>query len=247
MDRCSQRKLFVAWRSPEGQIVPIGELLQIADSEAEIKFEFAYLKSAENAVDQYRLPGFSDLSTRYTSSTLFPTFANRLMPRHRPDYDAFVSRLGLCGPVDPFEVMERSGGRRQTDRIEVFAGPELENGRLEALFFLRGIRHIEGAEERVNKLKVGAPLGLRRDEDNGVNPLALHLLDGDDEVIGYLPDYLVSTTHDLEDLNGQWPNITVEHWNSTDAPFHMRLLCRMSAVWPEGYQPMSGSEFEPVC
>lgn len=238
---CTDRRLFVAWRSPERQIVPIGELRQIEDSSG-LRYEFAYLKAAESALDQYRLPGFPDLSVRYTSGTLFPTFANRTMPRHRHDYDAFVSRLGLCSPVDPFEVMERSGGRRQTDRIEVFGEPSFEDGALTALFFLRGIRHIDGAEDRVAQLAVGQELGLRLEPDNPVNPLALTLHNDGEELLGYLPDYLVDTAHDLLDLNGSLPTVKVDHVNDHDTPFHMRLLCRLTSPWPEGYDPLAKLE-----
>lgn len=240
---CTERRLFVAWRSPQRQIVPIGELLQIED-ETGRRHEFAYLKAAEFTLDQYRLPGFPDLSVRYTSNTLFPTFANRTMPRHREDYDAFVSRLGLCSPVDPFEVMERSGGRRQTDRIEVFGEPAYEHGLLTAHFFLRGIRHIEGAEERVAQLAVGEQLGIRTDPDNPVNPLALTLHDKEDDLLGYLPDYLVDTAHELKDLNGPLPTITVEHVNDRNTPFHMRLLCTLTSPWPNSYQPFA--KFETI-
>lgn len=238
---CTERRLFVAWRSATGQIVPIGELLQI-EGPSGSRYEFAYLKMAEAEIDQYRLPGFPDLHRRYASTDLFATFANRVMPRNRDDYDAFVSRLGLCVPVDPFEVMERSGGRRQTDRIEVFGEPALEQGNLCSLFFLRGIRHIDGAEDRVTKLTTGQTLGIRRDEANPVNPLALTLLDDDSEVLGYLPDYLVDTAHELQDLNGAFPTITVEHINDRDTPFHMRLLCRLTAQWPDNYEPFASFE-----
>lgn len=238
---CTERRLFVAWRSPTRQIVPIGELRQIDDASG-TRYEFAYLKMAEAVIDQYRLPGFPDLHVRYASSDLFATFANRVMPRNRDDYDAFVSRLGLCAPVDPFEIMERSGGRRQTDRIEVFGEPALQDENLSALFFLRGIRHIDGAEDRVTKLTTGQTLSVREDKANPVNPLALTLLDNDSEVLGYLPDYLVRTAHELHDLNGTFPTITVEHTNNRDTPFHMRLLCRLTSPWPDNYEPFATFE-----
>ncbi len=238
---CIERRLFVAWRSPTRQIVPIGELRQIDDASG-TRYEYAYLKIAETAIDQYRLPGFPDLHCRYTSTDLFATFANRVMPRNRDDYDAFVSRLGLCTPVDPFEVMERSGGRRQTDRIEVFGEPALEDDNLSALFFLRGIRHIDGAEDRVARLTSEQPLGIRQDEKNPVNPLALTLLDNHSKVVGYLPDYLVDTAHELCELNGTFPTVTVEHINNRDTPFHMRLLCRLTSPWPDNYEPFANFE-----
>lgn len=88
------------------------------------RYSFAYLKLAERLAHFEPLPGLPDVHRRYDSDQLFPVFANRVMPRRRPDYDLFTARLDLTGDADPFEVLARSGGRRATDRIEVFAAPQ---------------------------------------------------------------------------------------------------------------------------
>lgn len=62
--------------------------------------------------------------------------------------------------------------------------------------------------------------------------------------LGWVPDYLVDHVRDLRTLNGHDPEVTVEHVNGPAAPPHMRLLCRLSAPWPVGYQPFSGPEFQ---
>ncbi len=245
MDRCEERRLFVAWRQTTGHIVPVGLLSQRHHPEGH-SYRFAYLKQAEDALGRSRLPGFPDLYEVYDSESLFPTFANRLMPRSRPDYDAFVTNLGLCTTTDPFEVMERSGGRRETDRIEVFASPNRAGEDLVSLFFARGIRHVSGAEDAVSNLEVGMPLSLQRDPGNEFNAGALHLVDQLGRRLGYLPDYLVSTFHELQELNHSWPEVTVEHLNSKSVAPHMRLLCRALAAWPARYEPFSGPEFEPL-
>ncbi len=114
------RHLYVTWRQPNGQIVPVGRLTQLPGSHRRVSYEFAYLKVAERSEGFELLPGFPE---RYESARLFPLFANRQMPQERPDYDAFVRSLHLDAAADPFMVLERSEGMRATDRIEVFAAP----------------------------------------------------------------------------------------------------------------------------
>jgi len=41
------------------------------------------------------LPSFPWLGEVYTSTYLFPVFANRLMPKNRPDYSSFLHWLNL--------------------------------------------------------------------------------------------------------------------------------------------------------
>lgn len=243
----SQRRLFVAWRNPESrQILPVGLLVQRHDSEA-TAYSFAYLKRAET-FDGFRpLPGLPDLHRRYDSTALFPVFANRLMPRSRADYPDYLTRLVLDVDADPFEVLERSNGTRTTDRIEVFAEPRrTDDGLASSLFFVRGIRHLDGAPEAVERLSEGQTLTIVDDPANPVNGRALLLAGDEQEQIGWVPDYLVEHFHDLRDLNGADPAVTVEHINGPDVAPHMRVLCRVTAPWPDGYQPFSSIEFQPI-
>ena len=34
--------------------------------------------------------------------------------------------------------------------------------------------------------------------------------------------------------------------NPPTAPPHMRLLCRLRAPWPDGYEPLAAPEFQPI-
>lgn len=242
-----ERSLFVSWRDPEsGSIHPIGRLVRRVSSDGET-FSFAYLKLAETLDRFSPLGGLPDLHRRYDSEWLFPVFANRLMPRSRPDYDALASRLDLSGDADPFEVLARTGGRRATDRIEVFAGPERTSaGQSTVLFFARGIRHIDGAPEAVATLRPGDHLTLVDDSENQHNPRAVLLRISDGRRIGWIPDYLVDHVHDLRELNRAEPIVVVEHVNGADAAPHMRLLCRHLAPWPAGYEPFSGPDFQTL-
>lgn len=245
-DQVDERRLYVSWRAPHGSIYPIGMLIR-RRVHGQDRYIFAYLKLAEQLDDFAPLPGLPDLHRRYDSEGLFPVFANRVMPRSRPDFDLLAGRVDLAGYVDPFEVMARSGGRRATDRIEVFSGPvRTADDRASSLFFVRGIRHLPGAAEVVSALAVGDQLVLVDDANNRYNPRAVLLRATDGRQVGWVPDYLVEHVHELRDLNQAEPRVTVEHVNDEMAPPHLRLLCRLDAPWPPGYEPFSEARFQPL-
>lgn len=238
----SERQLYVAWRHPGGSIIPIGILVQRAIGGSQ-SYEFAYLKRAEQLEAFEPLPGLPELDRRYESAQIFPVFANRQMPRERPDYDAFIQQLDLTVEADPFEVLARSEGHRATDRIEVFAAPTLSDGDLTALFFARGIRHIEGASEAITALEVGDVLHLEAEPENPVNQRALLMNSSTGRTVGYAPDYLLDTIYELRQMADGPVQILVEHVNPATSAPHMRLLCRLRAPWPDGYEPLSGPDF----
>lgn len=135
---------------------------------------FAHLKLVEQLADFEPLPGLPDLHQRYDSPRLFPVFANRVMPRTRPDFDLLAARVDLGGVADPFEVLARTGGRRATDRIEVFLAPERSaDNQSSVLFFARGIRHVLGAADAVAALQVGDRLVLADDSGNPTTDVPL--------------------------------------------------------------------------
>ena len=241
------RELYVSWRDPEsGSICPIGRLVRVLGPERE-SYNFVYLKLAERLPGFEPLPGLPDLYARYDSERLFPVFANRVMPRTRPEFDLLAARVDLTGDADPFEVLALSGGRRATDRVEVFLAPErTDDGSSTVLFFARGIRHVLGASDAVANLQPGDRLILTDDPDNAFNPRAVILRESDGRHLGWVPDYLVEHVHDLRELNGDDPVVSVEHVNDDTAPPHMRLLCRLTGPWPDGYVPFSDASFQPL-
>ena len=244
-----QRRLFVAWRDPETRrIQPVGIFVQRAGAHGLTVFAFAYLKQAERLDRFTPFASFPDLHRAYKSEGLFPMFANRLMPRERPDYGAYVERLDLSVNADPFEVLGRSGGRKTTDRVEVFPEPEVDQASRGycCLFFARGIRHVEGAADAVAKLDKGDALTLVDDPTNPVNRRAFLLHDPTGSRVGYVPDYLVEFLRDTRELCHREPEVTVEHVNPPEAPAHLRLLCRVRTCRPQGYEPFSGPEFQAL-
>ena len=144
--------------------------------------------------------------------------------------------------------MARNEGRKVTDRIEVFSPPRpTDDGDLTTLFFARGIRHRPGASEAVTKLQCGDRLALKDDTDNEVNPLAIFIDTTHGGPVGWAPNYLVDTVHELRDLNGHDAlAVTVEHVNPPQVAPYMRLICRLTTPWPDGYQPFSGPDFQPI-
>lgn len=243
------RRLYASWRHPEGLIHPVGILTRRVSDQpgGEVSFRFVYLKSAEQIDGFKHLPGLPELHQVYESPYLFPVFQNRQMPRRRPDYADYVRELDLDVTSDPFEVLARSEGWRATDRIEVFAYPErTPEGDIKTLFFARGIRHLDGAANAVSEVRRGDVLNLVDDPDNEVNPRAMLMSNRTGQTVGWVPNYLVDMIHELRESFDVDVEITAEHVNPETTPPHMRLLCRLRAPWPEGYEPLSAPEFQPI-
>jgi len=199
MTEHTERHLYAAWCRPERLIGPVEMLTRrIVDSRE--SYRFVYLKVAEQLDGFELLPGLPDLYRIYESDHLFPVFRYRQMPRRRPDYGDYLARLDLDLDTDPFEVMARSEGRRMTDRIEVFAHPDrTADGGLTTLFFARGMCHIDGADAAVAKVAAGEHLDLIGEPDNPVNPRAVLLDARTGGRVGWVPDYLVTTIHELRE------------------------------------------------
>ena len=245
MSEHGERRLYATWRNPEGLIRPVGVLTRRSTGDGE-SYHFVYLKAVEQFEGFKCLPGLPDLHHAYESEFLFPVFRNRLMPRRRPDYEDFVQRLALDVETDPFEVLIRSEGWRATDRIEVFAHPErTEDDTLTALFFVRGIRHRDCAVEAVDEVQVGDILELVDEPDNPVNPRAILVSTRTGRMVGWVPECLLETVHELHELTTA-VQVTAEHVNPDTSPPHMRLLCRLQAPWPDGYEPLDGPEYRPI-
>ena len=239
-------RLYVSWQDAERRsFVPVGMLTRSASGE----FEFRYLRGA--AVDPEFRPfiGFPDLHQVYRSTEQFPFFENRLMPRNRSDYTAYLGSLGLAENADPFEVLARSGGRRATDTVEVVAPPTVDpdTGHASCHFLVRGVRHVPGADDAIDRLEIGDHLGTEPDVGNAFDRHARYLLTLDGERVGFVPAYLTEFLSRSAGLHGDGTiNIFVEHIGERSGPSHFRLLCRLVVPWPEGQPPFSGQAFEPL-
>jgi hypothetical protein len=225
----NEQTLFVCWQDPDGRgIHPVGRLLLRGRSP---RYEFRYIEGVRKALEHGFAPffAFPELDAVYVDDDLFPFFTDRHMPRSRKDYMEHVARLGLGPEAEPLALLARSGGRSVTDKVELFPPPEYDPASDTHIyhFFARGVRHIPGAEERIEALKKGDPLKIRPEPENLHNRKAAMLLDDGNGKVGYVPQYL---TEDLDDLlKRARVAVEVERVNRIPAPVHQRLLCRMSA------------------
>ncbi|UUZ43698.1 HIRAN domain-containing protein [Janibacter limosus] len=133
--------------------------------------------------------------------------------------------LDLEPAAEPFEVLERSGGRSATDTLELTPIPD--PGPFEVHFLVHGIRHLDEEEQaRIDTLEPGQSVTLTPEPDNEVDCLAVLVTD-DGHRLGYVPRPLLEY---VRPAMGHPHELTVERINSPAAGFHMRLLVRPG--WP---------------
>jgi len=240
--RPAVRRLWVTWQDPETRAMfPVGCLAELEDG----SWSFWYVQRARTVPGFHAFASFPELEKEYRSTQLFPVFANRLMSPRRPDYPAYLDALNLDERATPFDVLARSS-RRATDTIRVFPDPAVDRstGATEYVFLAHGVRHIEGADDRIGLLRPGDRLELRADPTNPVNSCAL-LLDAERGAhVGYVPDVLLDYVHTVRDHHGA--EVRVDRVNPAPAPVTLRLLCRLTGRWPPGPLPFTGPDFEPI-
>jgi hypothetical protein len=237
--------LFVNWQDETSrQIFPVGRLVTLAGGAG---YEFVYIAAACEAQQLGFAPfqAFPELAQVYRTPELPAFFRNRLLQSGRPDYPQYLQELGLeAVTATPIEILARSGGRRVTDPLEVFAELVPIGDRFEAHFFVRGIRYLEGAEDAALQLHPGDRLRLHHEPSNEFNPNAHLVICHDGQAVGYVPDYLAD---DLKALVEQDSSLRVEvvRVNQPPAPSQQRLLCKLS-ISAEAPRPHRGSRFEPM-
>lgn len=235
-------RLFLAWQDARSRRwYPVGVLTQ----ESGI-FCFAYVEGALEAKRRagfVPLAGFPDFRRVYESADLFPVFHNRVMPASRPDFPQFLKWLGVPrGDAGPMVVLERSGGSRVTDSLEVFGIPEKPVGDLfRCGFFVRGF-----GKSWVESL-AGVTLEARREPENPDDPRAVSvsLVDGEQR-LGYLPRFLAHEVAKIWELTGDAPLVRVARTNAPPAPARFRVYCELEMRWPAGYEPLQDPEYRPL-
>lgn len=242
--------VFIAWRGgglERGEWSPVAKLDRV-DGE----YRFVYTRGACSLSGFNPFPGMPDLREVYRSETLFPMLANRLLSKSRPEYEAWLSWGGFDPrePPDPLAILSVTEGIRQTDALEVFPCP-LPNadGDYQTRFFLHGLRHAKPeAHAHVASLHRDDPLRVEVEDDNPRDPRAVAVLTVDTQRLrlGYVPRYLARDVRAL--LARSEPaeiDLRVVRVNS-QAPLQMRLLCRLSAPWPQDFKLCAGDEFVPI-
>lgn len=240
------KALFVAWQDPTSRRwIPVGRLTYENGT-----YKFVYTRGATESESFTPFGRMVDLNSAYVSDVLFPLFANRVLPKSRPEYSDYLRWLGLDQREhDELEVLARSGGQRATDTLEIFPCPEpTADKHYEVFFFSHGLRHlIPENQARVNELHVGERLFLMRDLQNEHDVMAL-LLRTDDpiSIVGYCPRYYSAEfSRLLGSVDQSHVRVTVEQVNP-DAPMQLRLLCKLTAPWPANFVACATDQFQPL-
>lgn len=235
--------LFIAWQDPETRRwIPVGRLTHGNGS-----FRFEYTRGAKESPNFEPFGWMRNLNFAYESEKLFPLFANRILPKSRPEYGDYLRWLGLNeSESNELEVLGRSGGVRETDTLEIFPCPEPDrNHNYVGYFFSHGLRHLTRENQtRAKTLNPDERLYLIRDVQNEVDPTAL-LLRTENPIafVGYCPRYLSSEFCKLIEQSGtRQVRVSVERVN-VDAPSELTVLCKIVAPWPKGFSPCSRGSF----
>ncbi len=241
------KTLFLAWKDP---ISPNWFTIGRLTFDRNI-YQFVYtqgVKEAEEKCAFTPLLSFPRLDEVYTSTYLFPVFANRVMSRSRPDYSRFIEQLDLLNDdPSPMAILARSGGERVTDTFAVFPDPEVDKeGQYNLYFFSQGLRHLpSSAIDRIDRFEAGETLWLAREFHNPYEDRALISNTGDRYIVGYCPRYLLAEVFELlpHDVNLK---VRVERVNKPTTPFQFRLLCKLSIHALDDFRPFSSRQYQPL-
>lgn len=243
------KDLYVSWQDRDSRRwYTIGCLSHIEVSE---QYRFVYTKGAEKAREDapYFKPftNMNDLYREYFSTDLFPVFANRILSHSRPNFQEHLEWLGLNDPR-PLDILERSGGERATDQLQVYAAPtKTADNKYKSYFFVRGMSHLpEDIVECTKTVKKGQLLYPMHDFKNEYDEYAVALRrDKPVYLLGYCPRYLSNDLLKLAENNTESVKIVVDRINP-DAPFQMRMRCKFEADWPSGFTPFGQDECKPL-
>lgn len=240
--------LYVAWQDPESSAwFPVGRV----NFDGEL-YSFCYTQGLEQAKATKNFPGlpqFADPYRVYHSSGLFPFLHNRVISQKRGDYVEHLLRMGfdpgeLSYSVHAFDVLERSNGRRLTDRFEVFAPPQIEHETATFVFFTRGLRfRLPEVQKRWEEEAPARPFSAKRDTTNTFDEHAVMLYSADGMPIGYVPRYYSAAISTLM-ANNNIPSITLVRHNPLPAPVQERILVQFTIAVSHNWQFGTESQFK---
>ena len=237
-------KLILAWKNPSNrQWIPIGNL-EYKDK----MYYFNYTNGVKD-IDFQPFGQMNDLKVTYSSDDLFPIFKNRLLAKSRPEYKDFLNWLDIKNSDNRLIELSRSRGIRATDDLQLFPIPKKDKyGNYEIVFFSHGISHIaEHYIKRLAKLKDNDKLLIFKDIQNKIESNALGLRTEDEpiELLGYCPSFFLNDFNKLIQVNGDNSvSVTIQKVNH-NAPSQLKLLCKFSTKWYDGFEPFNGNEFQP--
>lgn len=240
------RVVLVMWQHPETRAIRVIGRLTFDGTQ----YQFAYTQGALSVADFRPLPGLRKLRQRYSSATLFPFFAQRVMSAKRPDFPTYLSQLELqAEDATPWEQLIRSGGWREGDTLQFMEMPSVRNGRVETTFLTNGIRHVpmspmtvsgrpvvvsaEAHAKALARLRNDDPLVLLPENHNPKSRFAMLVADVNHNPLGYVPDVLARGMRQLA-ASGTL-SATVAHINNADTPAHLRLVVCVEAQAPSTF------------
>ncbi|MCU1484396.1 MAG: uncharacterized protein JWN67_1142 [Actinomycetia bacterium] len=224
----AERAFRVVWQNLQTrQFVHVGWLRSSTSL-----FTFGYTPDAELDQDFEPFAPFPDLRETYSSAVLFPFFADRVASAAQPGFDDVITALGLKrAEATPVELLARSWGRSSHDTIQIVPEPvEHPDGTQTRLFLVSGVSHVDEdnpgrVTKVISKLKPGRRLSLREEPENPFNSHAL-VIEVDGDQVGWMPDYLLDEVHKAQ-AGTAIVDVAVEQANGPEAPWHLRLLCRL--------------------
>ena len=236
--------LYVVWQDPaDRRWYPVGQLSRVNGA-----YRYAYTAGAKRSPRFIPFGRMTDLGAVYESRELFPLFANRLLSKERPEYKDFLQWLNLPEDEgDALSLLGRTGGTRETDSLVLVACPSpTASGEYQVRFFAHGLRYLSDASiQAANRLTPQSPLFLMPDPQNEHDRLAIALRTSEPKtLVGYCPRYLTADFHFLlKTLRADEIAVAAEKINP-DAPIQLRLLCVVTAKWPQGFKPCSGEDYQ---
>jgi hypothetical protein len=227
------RRFAVVWRNTaRRRIWPVAVL----DFDGQT-YRFKYLATASDVEDFRPFIGFPELDRVYEAERLWPFFALRVMDRRRPDFPRYVEWLGLAPDATPLDVLSRSGGERKGDAVQVIEEPSVDlAGTTESTFLVRGARYATdqySSASAAEALTAGDRLSVVPDPSNPANPSALHIATLAGLPIGWVPDLLIPYVRIVFAGNSR---LVVLRNNGPTAPWHLRLLVRLTGHAEPGYR-----------
>jgi hypothetical protein len=241
--------LFVAWRNQSDLHQGWGPVGRLEHEDGLNRF--FYTQGARTLQGFKPFPEMPNLNEVYESAELFPLFKNRLLAEQRPEYENFLRWGGFSpqSPPDPILILGVTEGKKVTDSVEVFPCPipDADSCYLNK-FFAHGLRWMHPASlKRIDQLKPDERLYVMPDIQNPYDENAVAIrTDRERTMLGYVPRYLAADVSTLyRQCEVDFIELFVEQVN-LDAPLQQRLLCRMHACWPVGFQPCSGDAFQPI-
>lgn len=249
-------QLLVLWQHPEGrQIRAIGRLTHDG-----LIYSFEYTRAAGQIEGFRPLPGLRDLHARYEGTRIPSVFGQRVLDRDRPDFDAYIHRLGLDSALaTPWEQIVHSGGERAGDALPFMQVPEGKDGVARARFFANGVRHVpdrdlviggrrvsvspEEHEAALAGLSPGDDLFIELEEGNEHDPCA-SLVTDQTVPLGWVPQALSVDVRRL--CLDSAVEVRVVRVGGPEVPSHQRLVLELCAPAPAGFSFDAEGAWEPL-